>query len=59
MNFELARRFAAELRRVFPEAEADSAEDGAEIWLAKDALFDPELDQRLQAAPDFHNCRDK
>ena len=58
MDFTLAKRFAAAVREVFPDATSDSAEDGDEIWVAKDAVYDPELDQRFRAQPDFHDWAD-
>ena len=53
MTYPLAKRFAAAVREVFPEARADSAEEGGKEWRRDGCRYHPETDRRLPAIPDF------
>ena len=60
MNFDLARKFAAAVRKHFAEATADSAEDEhGNVWKHPEVVFDTDRDIRVRAAPDFHEWREK
>ena len=50
MNRDIAKRFATEVRRVFPDAKSDSLEGPDEYWVAPGALYNPERDVRIDPA---------